>query len=535
MRLPRRDHNAVVLALLATISLLIGLSITPAEVAAGNVKAFPGAEGFGTDTAGGRGGRVIEVTNLNDSGTGSLRAALTASGPRIVVFKVGGTIQLQSVIKVKTPYLTIAGQTAPGDGILIRNAPGRTGDAATLRIQTNDVIMRGMRIRSGAGVMGTHGDSLTLEGSTSSGTHARNIVIDHNSFSWATDETVSSYYDTSDITFSYNIMAEGLSNSSHELGEHSKGLFISGDLSYNISAHHNLMAHNVERNPEVSTNGYSDIRNNVTYDWGKWATTVTDKRQGKTNVVNNVFKPGPSQSTTREDIDLYSYGLGMQTYVAGNMRVNGVPASVDSMFAKFQQPAPLPAAPVTTTSALQAFDDVMGSAGATVPRLDPVDIRILAEVQNGTGRAIDDPSQVGGWPTMTAGTAPVDSDHDGMPDAWETVRGLNPLTNDSAADRDGDGYTNVEEYINGLFMPDVWPTTTPPTPTPTETTSTPATTETTPPTPTPTETTPTSTPTPTPTSTTPTSTRKPHPPKPHGLSDVRPVWSLNALHFLRGR
>ena len=435
-------------ALLAIASVTIGTQ----SAGAAQVGAFPGAEGYGSSTPGGRGGRVIEVTNLNDSGTGSLREALTASGPRIVVFRVGGTITLKTVIKVKNPYLTVAGQTAPGGGILLRNDPARTTDVATLRIQTNDVIVRGLRFRPGApGAQGIQGDALTIE--SSSTTKARRIIVDHNSFSWATDEVVSSYLDTQDITFSYNIVSEGLSHSTHELGEHSRGLFGSGDYSYNISMHHNLMAHNVERNPEVSTTGYSDVRNNVVYDWGKWATTITDKRQGKTNVVNNWYKAGPSKSTTRPDVDFYaSSGKGMTVYVAGNRRADGSAATVSSGFTPYMSSTPLPTAPVTTTSASQAYLDVMANAGARVPAIDDVDKRILADVRNGTGKLIDSPSQVGGWPTIAGGTAPADSDHDGMPNTWESERGLNPGVNDSAGDRNGDGWTNVEEYVNGLIQ-----------------------------------------------------------------------------------
>ena len=443
----RRLLTGLGAAVLAAASVTVGTH----SAGAAQVAAFPGAEGFGSTTPGGRGGRVIEVTNLNDSGSGSLREALTASGPRIVVFRVGGTITLKTVIKVKNPYLTVAGQTAPGGGILLRNDPARTTDPATLRIQTNDVIVRGLRFRPGApGMQGIQGDALTIE--SSSTTKARRIIVDHNSFSWATDEVVSSYLDTQDITFSYNIVAEGLSHSTHELGEHSRGLFGSGDYSYNISMHHNLMAHNVERNPEVSTTGYSDVRNNVVYDWGKWATTITDKRQGKTNVVNNWYKAGPSKTTTRPDVDFYaSSGKGMTVHIAGNKRADGSAATVSSGFAPYMSSTPLPAAPVTTTTAQQAYVDVMENAGARVPALDAVDKRVLADVRNGTGKVIDSPSQVGGWPAIAGGTAPADTDHDGMPDSWESAHGLNPSVDDSAGDRNGDGWTNVEEYVNGLI------------------------------------------------------------------------------------
>jgi pectate lyase len=439
LRKPRRSL-AVLVTILGLVSLVI-MQYTDSPVTA-PIPAFPGAEGFGANTPGGRGGRILEVTNLEDSGPGSLRAALEASGRRIVVFRTGGTITLESSIRVRHPYLTIAGQTAPGDGITLKMNPAQ--HHGLMDLETHDVVFRGLRFRQGAHKKTDAAIPLDIK-------NASRVVIDHCSLSWSTDEVLTTYNDTSDITISWNIIAEGLSHSTHYEGEHSRGLFISGDDSRNITAHHNLLAHNRRRNPEVSTAGVADIRNNVIYNWGSSATLITDKRgSAGMNVVGNYYKRGPSTTTTVE-IDGKSYRSGMSLYATGNLRADGSPAKLDARARRWAVPEPVSAPHVTTTSARQAYADVLAGAGARVPATDPIDARILGEVASGTGRIIDDPEEVGGWPMLDPGTPRDDSDHDGMPDAWETERGLDPANDDSGADRNGDGYTNIEEYINGLM------------------------------------------------------------------------------------
>lgn len=440
--------------LVAAVTVLVGgtvvvahqLSAPPAEV-----PSFPGAEGFGATTPGGRGGKVRHVTNLDDSGPGSLRAAVRAPGPRIVVFDTGGTITLSSPIEITNPYLTIAGQTAPGDGIALRMR--RSQSSGLFEVNTHDVIIRGMRFRQGP----HEEEDAAIPLEIADG--AARVVIDHNSLSWATDEVLTTYDDTADITISWNIIAEGLSHSTHYDGEHSRGLFISGEDSRNISAHHNLMAHNMRRNPEVSTAGVADIRNNVIYNYGTHATLVSDKR-GSTgmNVVGNFYQPGPDSSTDAPEIDGYADGSGMPLHAAGNLRANGQPARLNADARDWLVSSPVPAPPVTTTSAARAYTDVLAGAGARAPRLDAVDERIIADVRHRTGKIIDDPAEVGGWPTPARGAPPVDGDGDGMPDSWESERGLDLDADDSADDRDHDGYTNVEEYVNGLLP--TWQTTT---------------------------------------------------------------------------
>jgi pectate lyase len=258
--------------------------------------AFPGAEGFGSNSIGGRGGQVIKVTNLNDSGLGSLRAAVTTLGSRIIIFEVSGIINLKSGLDITKPYLTIAGETSPG-GILI------TG--YTTMLNTHDVIIRHLRFRVGSHRV-TDGsnadpetlDSFTIWGNTipgGGGNDAYNIIIDHCSFGWGVDETFSTSYNARDITVQWSIVSEGLSHAGHPKGEHSKGILFSGKWSPDtkVSLHHSYIAHNRDRNPLVSGPEpvFADIRNNVIYNWYH-ALSVGFQENGRGNLVNNYMKPG---------------------------------------------------------------------------------------------------------------------------------------------------------------------------------------------------------------------------------------------------
>jgi pectate lyase len=414
----------------------------PAQAAP--LPAFPGCEGFGCETPGGRGGAVLHVTNLNNSGVGSLRAAMTAAGPRIVVFDTGGTITLLSSIRVTSPFLTVAGQTAPGGGIQLKLDPSQ--DSGLLDINTTDVVIRGLKLRQGPHTAIDAAIPMEV-------TDADKVVIDHNSIYWATDENVTLYDNATNVTVSWNIIAEGLSNSTHYEGEHSRGLFISGDNAGPTTAHHNLMVHNMRRNPEASQAGVADIRNNVVYDYGTHTSLIADKRNNAgTNMVGNYYKPGPDSSLSREEIDgHHTSGFGpIALYVSGNERSNGQAARLDSTAQGWVVPNPVPAPAVTTTSATQALADVLAGAGARVQGVDAADARVLADVQNGTGSIIDNPSEVGGWPVLAAGSPPDDPDLDGMPTGWETTYGLNPQVNDSAQVMPS-GYTAIEDYVNSFY------------------------------------------------------------------------------------
>ncbi len=425
--------------------------------------AFPGAEGFGSVTVGGRGGRVIEVTNLNDRGEGSLRTAIEAEGARIVVFKVAGIIELDSTLKVANPYITIAGQTAPGGGITLKNSAKNTKPA--LKIKTHDVVVRYIRSRPGSNLneAGEDGnlDALTI---ASGSEEVYNIIVDHSSFSWATDEVVSVYYDAHDITIQWSIIAEGLDCSTHVEDDqrqcHSMGLLLASDGQKNISIHHNLYAHNRRRNPLVKTTGVVDIVNNVVYNSGfgenSFAPTHVRGDYGisPVNYINNYFKPGVDSGSSDWFIDTKNEPV--EIYIQGNL----VPHSVmhpESLEWVVDNPHPAPK--ITTFSAQKAYSRVLVQAGASrglnsdhtfFMRRDDVDKRIVEDVKQGIGRIIDDPSEVGGWPKLLAGNPYRDTDHDGMADKFETLYGFNLQdSSDGSQDADGDGYTNLEEFLNG--------------------------------------------------------------------------------------
>jgi pectate lyase len=436
---------------------LLGRDEPPVVAPVVGVPAFPAAQGFGTETPGGRGGIVCEVTNLNDSGAGSLRTCLTATGPRTVVFRTGGTIEVNSQIVVTNPYLTIAGQTAPGGGITLKADPGIL--KGPLAIRTHDVIVRFLRLRPGpSNSLSEARRGLVI----SDGSY--NVVVDHSSITWATDENVTVIDGAHDITFSHNIISEGLSNSTHPEGEHSKGLIISGknysstEQTKNVSIHHNLFAHNRERNPLNSSYGLADVVNNVIYNAGDKLTSVSDVHATvPINFVSNFVKAGVDSSSAYELVAHQSdTGLGAQLYVNGNIGPHRTDDTqpeeyvVGPYYRGFIVATRFAAPTVTTTSAIQAYADVVAEAGVRVPVLDTVDERIISDVLSGTGRIIDDPSQVGGWPALAAGVPPIDGDRDGIPNTWETAHALDPNSAADSPQMAANGYTNLENYLNEL-------------------------------------------------------------------------------------
>lgn len=412
--------------------------------------AFPGAEGFGSTTPGGRGGRVIFVTNLSDAGPGSFREACEAEGPRIVIFSVSGLITLAQPIVIKNPYLTIAGQTAPGDGICLRNY--------TFVIATHDVIVRYLRSRLGD-LSAQEADSITL----ASG--AQNVVLDHCSATWSIDEALSLAGNVSNVTVQWCLIAEGLNHSKHAKGAHGYGSLSRANGP--VTWHHNLWAHNNSRNPRLGDN-YGrppyptfDVRNNVIYDYGEIASGLT---QGvlRVNYVANYLRPGPSSSNTTpirvggpSDLNFYIRGNvfeGNGTLTADNSLFFD-PVEIDGKRQVQIVTAPFNALPVRTVTAQEAFEAVLRTVGASRPRRDPVDARIVREVRQRKGTLIDSQQQVGGWPELKSKPAPLDLDNDGMPDWWERRNGLNPHDpSDANADKDKDGYTNLEEYLNSLIQ-----------------------------------------------------------------------------------
>ena len=426
--------------------------------------AFPGAEGFGAQTPGGRGGKVYFVETLDDripAPAGSLRAAVEATGPRIVVFRTSGTILLQAPLKITNPFITIAGRTAPGDGIALRL--NHTDGNAAIEIRAHDVVLRYLRVRPGpAGEV----DGIWLTDGAS------NVVIDHCSVSWAVDENLTLYGSNDftddgllmrirDITIQWSILSEALYDSVHSKGPHSMGLML-GKGSGNLSVHHNLLAHNNRRNPHIKTSGGTggvvDFVSNVIYNFGDAAGEVTDD-YGKVqiNYVGNFLKEGTDSGSScglAFDHDGEEGGFGV--FVQGNVRQQRNGTRGDAPICVLRSGDVVPnrytAPPITAASAEEAFNQVLAGAGATLPKRDPVDQRVITSAGNRSGTIIDDPSDVGGWPILASGEPPLDTDRDGMPDEWEEFYGLNPRDpSDGPQDADGDGYTNVEEYLNGTF------------------------------------------------------------------------------------
>lgn len=423
----------------------------------GKLPAFPGAEGFGKYTKGGRGGKVIFVDNLNDSGSGSLRAALEASEPRTVIFRTSGTISLKSSIQIEHPYITIAGQTAPGDGIAIKIDGSFDGPA--IKIRADEVIIRHLRIRPGLGNPGSNTDS---NGDAISITKGSNIIIDRCSMSWAVDEILSGWYSPSNITVQWSIISEGLSNSVHPKGEHSKGALF-GKSSSRVTFYQNLFAHNVNRNPRItgddSFHSQYQIVNNVIYNWKNSAMSIDPSKNGTVdgrinlNVIGNFFKAGSNSDTKQPPIQLKD---GTKAYVKGNIGPHRPDNSMNDWSIvdgsdSFQAHEPFNMPNLPTVSATKAYDEVLAKVGATKPQRDAVDRRVVNEVKNGTGRIIDHPSDVGGWPKLAQGRILKDNDNDGMPNYWEREHGLNPNnSSDNNGDADRNGYTNLEEFLNQI-------------------------------------------------------------------------------------
>ena len=434
-------------------ALALTLAAGPAFAETARVLAFPGAEGAGRFSAGGRGGAVLRVTNLDDSGPGSLRAAVEAKGPRTVVFDVAGTIQLKSELKISNGRITIAGQTAPGGGITLRDQ--------TLVVSADDVVIRFIRSRLGAESK-VEGDAIWISG-------GRRIILDHVSASWSVDETLSASarYDRPDqgfydLTVQWSIIAESLAHSIHVKGDHGYGSLIRGGDGSRISFHHNLWANHMARAPRPGNyegpdkdpvGAFFDFRSNVFYNWGGDKSGYdADKATLSTyNFVDNAYVPGPNSQKT---VAFKESDALAKAYFAGNSMDGVVPADPWSLVtftipepAGYRLAAPADVAPVTPEAADKAYARVLADAGSSVWR-DPVDRRIVEGVKTRTGKVIDTQAEVGGWPALPAGEPARDMDGDGMPDAWEKARGLDPKTADGAAPaKDGSGWTNLELYL----------------------------------------------------------------------------------------
>lgn len=414
--------------------------------------AFPEAEGFGKYTTGGRGGKVYIVSTLNDDGPGSLREAVRKNEPRIIVFSVSGTIALESTLSINSGDLTIAGQTAPGDGICIRNFP--------VKISANNVIIRYMRFRLG--------DEKSQQDDAISGTRQSNVIIDHCSMSWATDECAS-FYRNKDFTLQWCIISESLNESVHEKGDHGYGGIWGG---VGASFHHNLLANHTSRLPRFSGSSTTpntpdelvDFRNNVIYNWASNSTYGGEK--GRYNVVNNYYKPGPATKSKKPWIINPSspYGkffitgntLDGNELVSGDNRMGVKADHPDSVFAS----QPYQVESIREQSSAQAYEQILNNSGASYRR-DAIDSRIVEEARTGNSiygknknGIIDSQKDVGGWPELKSTPALADTDQDGMPDEWEKSNKLNPSdAADASTHTLSKAYTNIEVYINSLTQP----------------------------------------------------------------------------------
>jgi hypothetical protein len=494
----------------------------PYDLRQAKIPAFPGAEGGGMYTFGGRGGKVLTVTNLNDDGPGSFRWACEQGGARIVVFNVSGIIKLKSPIYVRAPYITIAGQTAPGEGVIIAGE--------SFQVDTHDVIVRHMRFRRGETLVWHREDSF-------GGNPVGNIMIDHCSCEWGLDENISFYrhmFDMGDgkakrkeptvnVTIQNTISAKALDTWNHAFGS-----TIGGE---NTTFMRNLWADNTGRNPSIGWGGVFNFINNVVYNWVH-RTADGGEYTTMSNFINNYYKPGPLTpkdtpvghrivKSESRSVNLFPFKQFGRVYAKGNI-MEGYPEITkdnwnggiqtadkdgemnETEIALMRSNEPFVMAPVTIMGAQEAFNWVLSNVGATLPCRDIVDQRICEEVRTGVAYyvqdyekglqkiekktkkpqypygstwglreqsknedglfkyrrlpkdsykqgVITDPRQMGGYPVYKKWTAWKDADGDGMPDEWERANGLNPNdASDANKDCTGDGYTNIEKYINGI-------------------------------------------------------------------------------------
>ena len=393
--------------------------------------AFEGAQGFGAYTQGGRGGEIVKVTNLNESGKGSLRWALEdLDHPRIVVFEVGGTITLRDQIMINGD-VTVAGQTAPG---------GITITGGRLRVVESEVIIRGLHVRPGDDRNGDDPDNRDGISIGWGDRPIKNVIIDSNSITWSVDEALTTWGNNSNITMSNNIVGEALRDSLHSKGQHGMGLLV-GEGSSQVSIIGNLLAHNMFRNALVK-DGSQDVEfiNNVVYNYGNKGFTA--KGNSTAHVINNVFIAG-KDSTSNAPIEFVGRGSKAAYYAANNIGETAGPREQSSMVFK---PA--------TTDFLKTSDvlkSVLANVGADAGGRDKIDERIIDTVIDRNGKIIDSQKEVGGHLPNRKETGPKDSDGDGIPDTYEAKIGSNAKVADAHKDSDGNGFANIDDYINGLL------------------------------------------------------------------------------------
>jgi pectate lyase len=465
----------------------------PPPAPGGPLAAFPGAEGGGAGSVGGRGGTVCEVTNLNDSGPNSFRDCATRSGPRTVVFRVGGTIHLRSQVTITYPYITIAGQTAPGGGILFSGT--QMPPAAMIFVGTHDVTIRYIRIRIGVGPLHSGGPANGVVGISVMNYNIYNVMIDHVSISWWDNKPFIIYSNYGpgihNVTVSWSMTNEGLAPSATRPGSQSVcgGSGTANTDPVNTAFHDDDYHHNFfsdcSHRVLSTTQATMHYVNNIHYNWSYFASGFYGG-PSSLDIIGNLYKAGPLTSGAQPyEIHLYD-GAGAypgftgtpSTYMLGN-KGPSQPNSTGDQWAMAAQitsyqgspvgpvptawrrgtPLPTQQYPITADDVNNLESIVFPTVGASqrldcdgnwVFNRDAIDIKLIKEYKAGTGIIPKSENDVGGFPTIDPGAACVDSDHDGIPDAWEIAHGLNPKNPSDGAKLNPDGYTNLEHFLNGL-------------------------------------------------------------------------------------
>jgi len=469
-----------VLRTLVTFGVIISGFLSPGLSTAQAVKAFPTAEGFGANALGGRGGVVCKVTNLNDSGSGSLRNCVQGlTGKRIVIFDISGTIDLSSPLFIQGSsgsYITIAGQTSPG-GIQLKCT---TGPCLYVYNGAHDVIIRHLRIRQGA----TKGGNNLALGLYAPNSQVRDVIVDHCSIYWNADDTTTIYGDVQNVTFQWNIIAESVT--AYAGTSVGKGTII-GSQRPTVTLHHNLYAHIAMRTPLNQRSTIVDFTNNIVYNWGSDAApsfkgshamnwgipfqlNPANTNSAFGNFVNNLYIAGPN-STYPGTMFILGNGAGSngelggtKIYTSGNWSPQcptgcandwnngfvdfdtGYKAAVEG---KYRVYTPFNTAPLIVHPTANLRSLVLAIVGAYKPSRDSLDAQVVNDVKNLTGN-IANTGSGGPWPTLTSGPAPIDTDGDGIPDSWELARDLNPNDPSDGPKVNSNGYTNVENYLNEL-------------------------------------------------------------------------------------
>jgi pectate lyase len=475
-----RLRQSILVAFLSTAFL-----VTPASAASSDSKrpaAFPGAQGGGAAAIGGRGGKVCEVTTLNDSGDGSVRDCFSRTGPRTVVFRVGGRINLLSRLRIDNPFITIAGQTAPGGGIEF--AGKQMNNDSMIFIDTHDVVVRYLRVRIGNGPGHSPGPSTGCAGFFIGNADVYNVILDHVSVSWSDNKpiTIWSNYGPGvhDVTVQWTITSEGIQP--HSVGPGTGNSNKTTAAWTDIDFHHDFFADHSHRLPETAQKSMRWV-NNIVYNWNFYASATLGAQVS--DFIGNIYEPGPLTSgAQKHELHFSEIANGWDNgapsvYLLGNKGPNQWSVSGDqwqmaskiagengkevgSVPTNWRRYNPLPAEdfPIVADDAnsleIALFPTVGDSQrldcnGNWVPKRDSVDARLLAEYKQGKGILPHSEDEVGGFPPIDPGTACADSSHDGIPDVWKIARGLNPKKSSVADKLNSDGYTNLEHFLSGNY------------------------------------------------------------------------------------